>query len=91
MENVNVRRPHMTGEELANTISHGVGALLAVVGAVPLLARAATAGSVEAVVGMSLYAVSLITLYTASTVYHGTVDPEKKRQRRMYPCPGLPD
>ena len=32
---------------------------------------------------MSLYAVSLITLYTASAVYHGTVDPEKKRQRRI--------
>ena len=83
MENVNVRRPHMTGEELANTISHGVGALLAVVGAVPLIARAVTAGSAAAVVGMSLYAVSLITLYTASAVYHGTVDPEKKRQRRI--------
>ena len=75
MEKIDMHRPRMTGEELANTISHGVGALLAVVGAVPLLARAATAGSVEAVVGMSLYAVSLITLYTASTVYHGTVDP----------------
>ena len=36
------KRAQTMGEELANTISHGVGALLAVVGAVPLIARAVT-------------------------------------------------
>ena len=67
MSQAKVRRPQTMGEEIANTISHALGALLAVVGAVPLIARAATSGSTRAVVGMSLYAGSLILLYVAST------------------------
>ena len=87
MSQAKVRRPQTMGEEIANTISHAVGALLAVVGAVPLIARAATSGSTRAVVGMSLYAGSLILLYLASAVYHGVRNPElKKRLRIMDHC-----
>ena len=32
-----IRRPQTAGEEIANTVSHGVGAVLAAAGAVPLL------------------------------------------------------
>ena len=39
------KRTQTTGEELANTISHGVGALLAAVGAAPLIVRGMMGGS----------------------------------------------
>ena len=83
MSQAEAKRPQTPGEELANTISHGVGILLAVAGAVPLLVRAARTGSVRDVVGMSLYAVSLITLYAASTIYHGVRKPELKQNLRI--------
>ena len=83
MSQTEAKRPQTPGEELANTISHGVGILLAVVGAVPLLVRAVHSGSARGVVGMSLYAVSLITLYAASTIYHGVRKPELKKNLRI--------
>lgn len=76
-------RPQTRGEEMANTISHGVGALLALAGAAPLVVKAALTGSTQAVVGVSLYAASLITLYVASTVYHGVRAPRAKRTLRV--------
>ena len=71
MAKIKVVRPQTRGEEIANTISHGMGALLAMAGAVPLIVKAVMTGSGRAVVGVSLYAASLIALYVASTVYHG--------------------
>ena len=76
-------RPQTRGEEIANTISHGVGALLAAAGAVPLILKAVLSGSAQAVTGVSLYAGSLLLLYIASTVYHGVSNPEAKKKLRI--------
>ena len=83
MKKTTVVRPQTRGEEIANTVSHGVGALLAAAGAVPLVIKAALSGSAQAVVGVSLYAASLILLYVASTVYHGVTAPTAKRRLRV--------
>ena len=54
-----------------SAITHGVGALLAVLGTVLLLIRTWTVGeSVWHYVTFSLYGASMIGLYTASTLYH---------------------
>ena len=83
MAKIKVVRPQTRGEEIANTISHGMGALLAMAGAVPLIVKAVMTGSGRAVVGVSLYAASLIALYVASTVYHGVTAPAAKRALRV--------
>ena len=77
-----IRRPQTAGEEIANTVSHGVGAVLAAAGAVPLLVKAAV-DSGQAVVGMALYAASLLGLYAASSVYHGVRNPALKKRLRV--------
>lgn len=77
-----IRRPQTAGEEIANTVSHGVGAVLAAAGAVPLLVKAAM-DSGQAVVGMALYAASLLGLYAASSVYHGVRNPALKKRLRV--------
>ena len=62
---------HQTkGEELANAISHGVGALLALTGAVILTLRGARSGSGITAASLATYGFSLVLLYTASAVYH---------------------
>ena len=76
-------RPQTAGEELANTISHGVGALLAAAGAAPLVARGILSGSPKTVFSLAAYGVSLVLLYTASAVYHAVRTPAVKRALRV--------
>ena len=83
MAQARAKRPQTFGEEMANTISHGVGALLAAAGATLLIGKAISAGSARAVVGMSLYGASLVALYVASTVYHAAKDPAWKEKLRI--------
>ena len=64
------RRCQTMGEEIANSVSHGVGALLALVGAVILIDRGAATGSGKTMASLTAYGVSLVLLYTASAVYH---------------------
>ena len=70
-------------EELANTLSHGLGALLALAGAVPLLVRGLAAGSAKTALSLTAYGFSLVLLYTASAVYHGVRNPDIKRVLRV--------
>ena len=53
-----------------NGLTHLAGGLLASVGLVVLLATAASAGRVDQLVAFGIFGLSLIALYTASTLYH---------------------
>jgi hemolysin III len=63
------RAPFTVGEELVHALSHGVGALLAVVGAIALVLDASARGGLY-VVGCAIYGATLITLFLASTACH---------------------
>jgi hemolysin III len=63
-------RPQTLGEEIANSISHGLGLVAAIVATPFLLVAAARQGSVWAVVGASVFAAAMIVLYLSSTLYH---------------------
>jgi hemolysin III len=58
------------GEEIANSISHGLGAALAIAGLVLLTIRAAGVGSVREIVCAAVFGASAILLYLSSTLYH---------------------
>ena len=83
MASEKVKRPQTRGEEIANTVSHGLGALLAAAGAVPLAARGILSGSAKAGFSLTAYGISLVLLYTASAVYHAVQNPEIKRRLRI--------
>lgn len=70
-------------EELANSISHGLGAFLALIGASALIARGIAAGSGKAVASLAVYGFSLVLLYTASAVYHGVKNERAKAFLRV--------
>ena len=57
-------------EELANSLTHGVGLALSVVGAPVLIVAAVATADPWRVVASSIYAATLVMLYTASTLYH---------------------
>ncbi|MDE7010222.1 MAG: hemolysin III family protein [Oscillospiraceae bacterium] len=78
-----IKRTQTAGEELANTLSHGLGALLALAGAIPLVVQAAMSGSAKRVFSLAAYGISLVVLYTASTVYHAVKRPSLKAVLRV--------
>lgn len=59
------------GEELMNTITHGVGVVLGIGVLVLCILQAAAKGNVWGVVGSAIYGASMIALYAVSSVYHG--------------------
>lgn len=61
---------YSVAEEVAHALTHGVGAIAAIVGLVFMLVWAVTYGDTYHVVSASIYGASLILLYTSSTFYH---------------------
>ncbi len=55
------------GELIANSVSHGVGALLAIAGTIVLIVRANSTREVLAVI---VFGFSLVMLYMSSTLFH---------------------
>lgn len=58
------------GEEIANSVTHGVGIVLAIAGLAVLVAFATLHGDAWHVVSCSIFGATLILLYTTSTIYH---------------------
>jgi hemolysin III len=71
-------RPQSLGEEIANSVSHGV-ALLAAIAAVPFLIASARRLSATSFVGTIVFAVTMVLLYLASTLYHALPAGRAKR------------
>jgi len=69
-------------EELWNTGTHGLGILLGIVGAIFMLIKAQGLDRL-ARTAVWIYSLSVIVLFTASTVYHAVADPRIKRKLRI--------
>jgi hemolysin III len=82
-EIITLHRVPTVGEEIANTISHGVGLALAIIATPILIMAALRSGTAWNVVGVAVFATSMITLYFASTLYHALRHEKAKRFFRM--------
>ena len=58
------------GEEIFNSITHGIGTLLSIAALVLLVVFAATKGNVWHVVSFTIFGSTLVLLYLSSTLYH---------------------
>ena len=58
------------GEEIANSITHGVGLVASLIAFPVLLVKAQSSSDSTAVVGATIFGATLILLYATSTVYH---------------------
>ena len=70
------------GEEIANSVSHGVG-FLAVLAVTPLLVLGAIPHGAASIVGVSIFAATMAVLYLASTLYHALPHSRAKRVLRV--------
>jgi hemolysin III len=73
-----IERPQSPGEEIANSVSHGVALLSAIV-AVPFLFAAVRHLGIANVVGAGVFAATMVLLYLSSTLYHALPASRAKR------------
>ncbi len=70
-------------EELANTITHGLGLLLSIVGFLVLVILSGVMGNAWLIASCVIYGMSLVVLYAASTVYHSTTSHRMKKNLQV--------
>ncbi|MBK0015570.1 hemolysin III family protein [Kosakonia cowanii] len=74
-----IAKGYTLAEEIANSISHGIGLVFGIVGLVLLLGQAVDAhASTLAITSYALYGGSMILLFLASTLYHAIPHPRAK-------------
>ena len=71
-------------EEIANSVSHGLGLLAAGCVAPVLIANAARRGSAAEIVGVSIFAATIMQLYLISTLYHALPQGRAKQVFRLF-------
>lgn len=70
-------------EEAANSLTHGFGLLLSIAGFAFLVILAAFKGDGWHIASSIVYGASLVILYAASTIYHSTTDPVRKKRLQI--------
>ena len=78
-----LNKRYSLGEEIFNSVSHGIGSLLAVAGTVVMIVISALHNDAWMVVSSAVYGASLIILYTMSTLYHAITNEKAKRVMRV--------
>jgi hemolysin III len=71
-------------EEMASALTHGAGALASAAGGAVLIVLSALAGDPWRVVGSSVFAATLVLLYTASTLYHAARSPVARARLQVF-------
>jgi hemolysin III len=71
-------------EEIANSISHCLGLILALIVLPILVLYARQICSTHFIVGVSFFGATMVVLYLASTLYHGVTHHEAKRFFRLF-------
>ncbi len=71
------------GEEIAHAATHGLGAVLSIIGLTVLVAKAAMYGNAWHVTAVSIFGATLVMMYSASTLYHSIPLPRAKHVLRV--------
>lgn len=83
-ESAHIAPKYTLGEELFNSISHGVGVLLSVAALVLLIVFACLDGDGYSLASAIVYGISLVLLYTMSMVYHIVQGKKGKAVMRVF-------
>ena len=72
------------GEEIANSVSHGIGALLAIAGTAVMIVTACFTSDALGIVSAALYGFFTILLYLFSTLYHSITNTKAKKVFQIF-------
>ncbi len=73
------RMTQFVKEEIANAITHGIGAILSIPALIILIIHASKHGTASAVVAFTVYGVSMFLLYLFSTLLHSIHHPKVEK------------
>lgn len=71
-------------EERLNIRSHALGLILSILGTILLMIKTGGFENLERTLSFLVFGISMIVLYTASTVYHSATEPSKRRRLRVF-------
>lgn len=83
LANPQPQREQLRAEEIANSASHAVGLLAALMGTPILVVHAVQVGDAAFIVGVAVFATTMLLLYLASTLYHALPSGKAKRVFRI--------
>lgn len=72
------------GEEIANSITHGIGAVFSIAALVVMIVFASINKNAWQIVSVSIYGTTLIILYTMSTLYHAITNEKAKKVLQIF-------
>jgi hemolysin III len=75
---------YSTSEERLNVISHFIGLILSAVALYALLTKAFNINSIWHIISYSVFGISMIILYLASTLYHNSTDTTKRKRLKVF-------
>jgi hemolysin III len=73
-----IKRQKTIAEEIANSITHGIGLFFSIAGLGIIVTLASVYGETRHIVSCSIFGATLVVLYTASTLYHAFQNPKVK-------------
>lgn len=79
-----IPKSYSAKEEALNVYSHGLGFVLSIAGLVLLVFRAVQYGDAWHIVSFSIYGLSMIVLYLASTLFHAAKNPVRRRRLNIF-------
>ena len=78
---MNIIKDFSLKEEIANSVLHGIGAILSIIFLVLLIIKSVTIGTAWHIVSYTIFGSTLIILYTMSTIYHSLPNGTAKEYR----------
>ena len=78
------KRLYTLGEEISNSITHGIGSLLSIAALVIMVVVAAIHHNTIGVVTSAIFGSTLIILYTMSTLYHAITNEKAKKVLKVF-------
>lgn len=79
-----MKKLYTLGEEISNSITHGIGSLLSIAALVIMVVVAAIHKNTMGIVTSAIFGASLIILYTMSTLYHAISNKTAKQVLRVF-------
>ena len=72
------------GEEIANSISHGIGAIIGIVFLILMIIKGVRANNSRAIIGYAIFGSSVILTFLFSTLYHSITNIKAKSILRIF-------
>jgi hemolysin III len=84
MKNTGTVKIYSPAEERINIVSHAFGFVMSLMGLVLLVVHAIKHGGINYIASFTIFGLSLLVLYAASTLYHSAKEPVRRARLKIF-------